>query len=226
MTKTPIDLVELRCELLAAVAADTQSQPGRPRTLAPVLVLGAALLLAVVVPPTRAEIADAVRAVINGGSLPGESLQAGALPDWLREVRFAPGGEPRVLAEAGGQTMLVFRQASGTLCFDFGGIGICDAPEKELFAGGPVSLFGPTTGPDADTRNAARLVIWGLALVSVQRVEVTFADAPPLSIPVHQAFGIDLDATADPETLIVYGPENVRLATLDLTWRWQRRPAL
>lgn len=222
MTNLPVDLVEIRRELLAAVARDGQPRARRVRVLAPAIALAIALLLALVVPPTRAEIADAVRTVLNGGSLPGSSIPAADLPNWLRQIRFAPEGEPRVLAEVEGQEMFVFRQASGSLCFEFGGVGICNATEEDLFGDDPVALFGPTL----PTTGTDRFRLWGLALASVERVEVTFSDAPPRSVPVHEAFGIALDATSSPETLVVYGANDVRLATLDLTWRWRQRPAL
>jgi len=216
-------------EILASSGDARLVHPGRgslsrhPRRR---LALGApalvAALLVAVVPQTRAEITDALRAVLHGGSLPGKTVPVSQLPSWMKQLRFADGGEPRVIAEVDGERMLVYRQQGGTLCFDLGGrVGICDFTENDLFAEQPVALLGPT--PPA---KGGRFHLWGLALASVKRVEVTFSQAPPVNVPVEGAFGIALDSTSSPQELVAYGEGGRRLATLDLTERWQHRPTL
>lgn len=213
--------LELTDDEVQAVLA-RHARPRHRRALAPVLAFAAALLVAVVVPQTRAEITDALRAVLHGGSLPGKAVPSSELPGWLKQLRFADGGDPRVIAEVDGERLLVYRQHSGTLCFDLGGhVGICDFTEQDLFAEQPVALLGPTP-----PGKSGRFRLWGLALASVKRVEVTFADAPPVSVPVDGAFGIALDPTSSPQQLAAYDEEGRRLATLDLTDRWQHRPTL
>ena len=190
--------------------------------IAPALTVVAAVLLAAIVPQTRADIRDALRAVLHGGSLPGRTVPVAERPGWMKQLRFADGGEPRVIAEAGGERMLVYRQQSGTLCFDLGGhVGICGFSEEDLFAEHPVALLGPTA-PGQD----GRFRLWGLALASVKRVEVVFADAPAIRMPVDGAFGIGLTPTSRPQELVAYGEGGRRLASLDLTERWEHRPAL
>jgi hypothetical protein len=125
-----------------------------------------------------------------------------------------------VIAEADGERMLVFRQASGTLCFDFGGVGICDWEEEHLFAEGPVALFGPTILHDG------RFRLWGLTLATVERVELTFADGTTTGVPAKGAFGIALHPDSRPRTLIAYGKNGRKLTTIDVTRRWALRPAL
>jgi hypothetical protein len=196
--------------------------PRRRRVLAPALAFAAALLVGVVVPSTRAEMTDALRAVLHGGSLPGTAVPVSELPDWMNQVPMADGGEPRVIASVDGERMYVYRQQSGSLCFDLGGhVGVCDFTEQDLFADQPVAILGPTVAA-----RSGRFHLWGLALASVKRVEATFADAPPVRVSVHGAFGVALDPESKPQELTVYDADGRELATLDLTERWQHRPTL
>lgn len=197
------------------------ARPRRSRALAPGLAFAAALVIAVAVPPSRAEMADALRAVLHGGSLPGRAIPTAQLPEWLRQIRFAEDGQPRVVAEADGEQMLVYRQASGTLCFEFGDVGICDWTEEDLFADQPVALFGPTLQGESD-----HFRLWGLTLASVAHVELTFADGPPVRVRSDGAFGIAIDPTRMPKTLVAYDRGGRVVTTLDISERWARRPAL
>lgn len=180
-----------------------------------------ALAVAALVPPSRAELADALRAVLQGGSLPGEPVTPAQLPAWLRAVPFAAEGQPRVIAQAGGERLLVFRQAGGALCFDFGGVGVCDAPEQDLFADGPVALFGPTAASDGE-----RFVLWGLTLASVDSVELVLAEGASIRTTGNGAFGIAIGGTRAPVRLLAYDAGGNRVADIDVRQRWARRPAL
>jgi hypothetical protein len=198
------------------------SRPRRSRPLILALAALTAALVAVAVPPSRAELADAIRAALQGGDLPGRALPADESPEWLLQTKMVEGGEPRVIAEVDGQKMLVFRQSSGALCFGFGfGIGICDMKEADLFAKQPVALFGPTQ-PGA----SGRFQLWGLTLATVASVELRFADAPPVRTPSTGAFGITLEPDASPTTLIAYDAAGRVVAELPVSERWSRRPAL
>jgi hypothetical protein len=197
------------------------SRPRRNRTLILALAVLTAALVAVAVPPSRAELADAIRAALQGGDLPGNPLPAKETPEWLRETKMAEGGEPRVIAEVDGQRMLVFRQTSGALCFDFGGIGICDMKEADLFAEQSVALFGPTK-----VGASGRFQLWGLTLATVASVELRFADAPPVLVSSGGAFGIALEPDANPTTLLAYDAAGRVVAELPVSERWSRRPAL
>jgi hypothetical protein len=194
--------------------------PRRRRAAVAALAFAAAGLIAVLVPQSRAELTDALRAALHGGSLPGRTVPAAELPGWLRQVPFAEQGEPRVLAEADGERMIVFRQESGALCFEFGGVGICDWQEEHLFADGPVALFGPTVPHDG------RFRLWGLTLATVERVEVRFGDGTVERVRANGGFGIALDPDSEPQTLVAYGAGGRELATIDLRERWERRPGL
>lgn len=189
--------------------------------LVPTLALLAALAVAVAVPASRAELGDAIRAALQGGELPGRALHQEATPEWLLRTELAPGGEPRVLAAAGDQELLAFRQASGALCFDFGGVGVCDMSDADLFADAPVALFGPTK-----SGNSGRFQLWGLTLASVVSVELSFADAPSVRVRSNGAFGIALDPDARPSTLTAFDAAGQIVVELSVTDRWSRRPAL
>lgn len=197
------------------------SRPRRSRPLVLVLAALTAVLVAVTVPASRAEVADAIRAALQGGDLPGRALPANETPEWLLQTKMAATGEPRVIAEVDGQKMLVFRQSSGSLCFDFGGVGICAMKEAELFAEHPVALFGPTK-----KGASGRYQLWGLSLATVASVELRFEDARPFRIPSTGAFGIALEPDARPTTLIAYDAAGRVVTELPVSDRWSRRPAL
>lgn len=211
---------ELTDDEVRAVLA-RYSRPRRNRALILALAALIAALVAVAVPPSRAELADAIRAALQGGDLPGHALPAAETPEWLRQTKMAEGGEPRVIAEVDGQKMLAFRQNSGALCFDFGGIGICDMKEADLFAEQPVALFGPTK-----VGASGRFQLWGLTLATVASVELRFADAPPVRVSSVGAFGIALEPDARPTTLNAYDVAGRVVAELPVSERWSRRPAL
>ncbi|MBA3426589.1 MAG: hypothetical protein H0U04_19100 [Rubrobacter sp.] len=192
----------------------------RPPLMLALAVLAAALV-AVAVPTSRAELADALRAAFNGGDLPGDVLPADEIPDWLRQATADGGSDPRVIAEVDGQKMLVFRQRSGALCFDFGGIGMCDMTEQSLFGEQPMALFGPIKGG-----TTGRFQLWGLTLATVASVELRFADAPPIRVPADGAFGIALEPDASPTTLIAHDRTGKIIGQLPVADRWARRPSL
>ncbi len=206
-------------EVRAVLARYSRPRRRRPLTLA-LATLGAALV-AVAVPASRAELADALRAALQGGDLPGYVLPANEIPEWLRQVQAEGGSDPHVIAQVDGQKMLVFRQSSGALCFDFGGIGVCDMKEADLFAKQPVALFGPTNGG-----TSGRFQLWGLTLATVARVELRFADAPPVHVPAAGAFGIALERDASPTMLIAYDAAGRIVGELPVSERWALRPAL
>ena len=197
------------------------SRPRRSRPLILALAALTAALVAVAVPPSRAEIADAIRAALHGGELPGYVLPANETPEWLRQTKMAGGGEPHVIAEVDGQKLLTFRQRSGPLCFDFGGIGICDVTEADLFAEQPVALFGPTK-----VGTNGRFQLWGLTLATVASVELRFSDSPPVRTPSAGAFGLALEPDSNPTMLIAYDAAGWVVAELSVSERWSRRPAL
>jgi hypothetical protein len=55
---------------------------------------------------------------------------------------------------------------------------------------------------------------------------VRFADGTSTRVLANGAFGIALEPASSPQELVAYGEDGRRLATLDLTERWQQRPAL
>lgn len=211
---------ELTDDEVRAVLA-RYSQPRRTRPLTLVLAVLGAALVAVAVPPSRAELADALQAALHGGDLPGYALPANEIPEWLRQVQADGGSEPHVIAQVDGQKMVVFRQRSGALCFDFGGIGVCDMKEADLFAEQPVALFGPTKGGTSD-----RFQLWGLTLATVAAVELKFADAPAVRVQAAGAFGIAVDPDANPTLLVAYDAGGRIVGELPVSERWARRPAL
>ena len=211
---------ELTDDEVRAVLA-RYARPRRTRPLALVFAVLIAALVAVAVPQSRAEIADAIRAALQGGDLPGYVLPANETPEWLRQTRMAGGGEPHVIAEVDGQKLLAFRQHSGALCFDFGGIGVCDMSEADLFAEQPVALFGPTK-----VGASGHFQLWGLTLATVASVQLRFADAPPVRVDAAGAFGIALEPDARPTLLVAYDAEGRIVGELPVSERWARRPAL
>jgi len=206
-------------EVRTVLARYLRRRRTRPLTLA-LAVLGAAVV-AIAVPPSRAELRDALAAAFHGGDLPGYVLPANETPNWLREVPVDGRHAPHVIAEVDGHQMLVFRERRGDLCFDLGGIGICGFSEADLFADQPVALLGPT-----EDRTSGRFQLWGLTLASVASVELRFADAPPVQIPANGAFGISLEPHAKPTTLVAYDAERRVVGTLQVSERWERRPGL
>lgn len=206
-------------EVRAVLSRYSRTNRRRPLTLA--LAVLAAALVAVAVPTGRAELADALRAALNGGDLPGDALPADEVPVWLRQVTADGGGDPRVIAEVDGQKMLVFRQRSGTLCFDFGGIGMCNMTEQGLFGEQPVAVFGPIKGG-----TTGRFQLWGLTLATVTSVELRFSDAPPIRVPADGAFGIALEPDASPTMLVARDGSGQIVGELPIADRWARRPSL
>jgi len=197
------------------------SRPHRRSLRMLALAVLAAALVAVAVPTSRAELADALRAAFNGGDLPGHVLPADEIPEWLRQARGNGESDPNVIAEVDGQKLLVFRARSGALCFDFGGIGMCSSSERGLFGEQPVALFGPIKGGAT-----GRFQLWGLPLATVASVELRFADAPPIRGPADGAFGIALEPDASPTTLIAYDDAGKVIAEIPVAERWARRPSL
>lgn len=136
-------------------------------------------------------------------------------------MRRIGGTRPHVLAEAGGAKLLAFRQSGGALCFDVGGIGICDATERDLFGEQPLALLGPTKG-----RSPGEFELWGLTLASVAAVEVRFAGAAPVRVETDGAFGLTLNESSPPTTIAALDEQGTVLAELDLAERWKLRPVL
>lgn len=197
----PARALEPSAAQLARVVAETQSagrlsrfrpSSGWQRLAAPglaVLVLLAGGLYAV--PLTRAAIDDVVGTVAEvfsgysrgeeSGGAPGRALAPGETrPDYFHDLfrgrAFAR--DQRVLAEAGGYKLFVYRAPSGSLSFDLGGTGVgmgFDSAEdlggKLIFPLGPGSLrFEDENG---------HVPFFGLLADVVESVEVRYEIGPP-----------------------------------------------
>lgn len=214
----PLRALELTDAEIRAVLERRDRRRSRRRFVISVAAPAAAVV-AIAVPTGGAELVDGIRAFLEGGDPPGRTIELADLPKWLRDTRPSA---VTVVAEADGERLLAFRQESGAICFDFGShVGICDFTAANLFDNGPVALFGPT-GPD----EGGGFRLWGLALQSIERVEIELADGSVRTVPVSSGFGVRLDADQQPLELRAYaeGPDPVQ--RIDLRERWSSRPAL
>jgi hypothetical protein len=201
---------------LDRVAASAAGTSRRPRTLA--IVLGIAALLgsgAYAVPEARTAvggIADSFAAWVSGdgGEAPGRPLVPGDVaPAWFDDIE---GGEPRVIAEAGGLRLYVRRgqyDDGPRLEFWLGeAIGMVDTVEgwRQRLGAHAVVVLGYTPVARRDVLDErGRVPLFGATTRDVERVEVRYADGPPLVGDTGDGgFVLLVDAWRQPFEVIAY----------------------
>lgn len=58
------------------------------------------------------------------------------------------------------------------------------------------------------------------------RVELRFAEGPPIAAPVDSGFGVVVDPGREPTTIVAYDRDGRELASIDVSRRWAQRPGL
>jgi hypothetical protein len=218
--------LELTDAEVAAVLARAERRAGarRPRRRVVLAVAFAAAALAaavaVAVPSGLAGLPDRIQRFFAGGAPPGEAIPRSRLPRWVADAGLDP--EPRVLARSGDERLIAYRDRSGDVCFDFGEhVGLCEpsTDPESLFHGEPVTVWGPT-----HRDSAGRWVLWGIALDSVERVELRYSDAPPTRGRSTNGFVLRTRAGTDPTELVAFGDHGQTLATIDVRKRFALAP--
>jgi hypothetical protein len=209
-----------------AVLGRARRRPGRSRrkrlalALATLALAGAGAVAAVLA--GRAGLSDAIERFFAGGPTPGSPFPTGEHPGWLDGL--GTDAQPRVLARSGGRLLVAYRAPGGGVCFDFGGgVGLCSdsIDPRSLFGNQPVLVFGPT---EQDAQR--RWILWGVALDSVKRVELRYADAPPTEARVTNGFVLraDPNAKSTARTLVAFAADGRELASIDVRRRFQLAP--
>jgi hypothetical protein len=183
----------------------------RPAVRTAVAFGAAAVLLggAYAAPPTRAAVDSLYDNTLghwvsgDDSASPGRPAAAGEeLPDWLAsEQSLHGGGTARVLAEAGGDKLVVLRQGDrvtlGVAAFSETGT-VRDL--RQQLGDRPIKFLAP--GRFTDDRHDRR-PIFGLASTAITRVQLDYADGtPPVSEDgVRGAFGLTIQTEHRPQSL-------------------------
>ena len=231
---------------LTGLAASRRRWPAmrlgaRARTLS--AALGITVLLAgtaYAVPATRGAV-DGVSGSLAGwvlgddGDAPGRPVQPGDnAPSWFNERS----GNSRVIAEADGVQLFVRRSDGDTgpvLQFGVGpGIivgGSLDSWRKRLGDSAVVVLPGPAAfGPRDLLDDQGRFPLLGVTTRDVDRVEVRYAEGPPLAQDNGDGgFVLLVDAWRRPQELVSYDRagrvvERTDLSTHDMRYLCEREP--
>jgi len=230
---------EVRAALRGARARPRRRLSRRPAGLRPALasswaaiaaaVLVVALGTAVAVPQSRAALAgalDRLERFLGGGEAPGRPLPAGEPADVLNWLGDAAPGSPRVLASAGAERLVAFRERrTGGACFSLGRhLNECGdlAHWRERLAGGVVAPLFTTPG------RAGGVVVWGIAEDPVARVELRYRDggAARAAVP-HNGFVLHAEPGRGPRDLVARDAGGRLLASADvgtLQFRFCARP--
>jgi hypothetical protein len=171
------------------------------------------------VPATRAAVDDAYGALSDwvsggGGTAPGRPVTADEdVPSWVA----TESGEKRVLAEAGGEKLVVIRQGDKlTLALaGFGETGTIDDWRKSV-SGQRVMLVGP--GRFIPNGRHDRRPLFGLVSASVKRIRFNYADGGPSVSEdgLAGAFGITIETNRRPSSLTGYDDAGHLVARLEL----------
>jgi hypothetical protein len=248
MTEPRIQLLDDLATEFARVAERHERKPHKrrfPRMLGgparTVAIVASALLIvaggAYAVPTTRAAIDDLTTSFAgwvagDDEQAPGTPLGPGDnAPDWVREE----GG--RLIAEKNGVALYVTRvhtAESGTLLnFTIGdrvAIGGTIDDWRERFDDQAVVVLGAGFGPGDTLDERGRVPFLGVTARSVDRVELRYAQGPPLrETDVDGGFVILADAARQPTELVAFdavGRELGRadVSHIDLSYRCQQEP--
>jgi hypothetical protein len=202
------------------------------RRLAPAGLATLALLAggAYAVPPLRAAVDDVAGSFsgwLQGGSgeAPGRALAPGdEIPDYLRDDRDL--SDSRVIAEAGGYKLSVFREHGESLGFDLGNTGVGGAYASESLneelSEHAVVVLGPGGMPRPDERG--HVPLFGLIAPSVAGVELAYASGPPLRLNgIEDGFVLLAEPQRGPRELLVLDGEGQELERISVEYiGWQQ----
>jgi hypothetical protein len=228
MTETHIQLIDDLGLEFGRVAAERRRRAPR-RGFAVAIACAVLALLgagAYAVPPTRAAIEDLTSSFAgwvagDESDAPGRALRPGDdAPDWVRDE----GG--RLIVEKGDVQLYVTRSetVNGTyLNFVLDrsvSVGNTVDGWRETFDDRAAIVLGPALlGPRDILDDHGRYPLLGVTARSVERVEVTYADAPPVvEAGLDGGFILLLDAWRLPLELIAYDAGGRELDRVDLTY--------
>jgi hypothetical protein len=193
--------------------------------LAARLVLALGVIVAVAggiyaAPVTRAAVDDVYGTLsgwISGDetAAPGRPVSAGeGVPPWVA----AEGGEKRVLAQAGGETLIAIRQGD-KLTLALAGFAETDTVDgwRRQFAGQRIKLVGP--GRFLPNGRHDQRPLFGLVSSTVTRIQFNYADDRPPVAKDHLtgAFGIVIETNRRPSSLTGYDQAGNPVARADFT---------
>ena len=217
---------------LARVAVEAERAPRKrsgPRVRALVLALGIALLVggAYAVPATRAGvdgIVDSLTGWVSGddAEAPGRPVEPGDnAPHWFGDTE---GGKARLIAEAGGVGLFVRRvdsEEGPALEFGLGeGLVMGDTLERwrrTLDQHDVVVLGSTLVGPRDVLDDQARFPLLGVTTRDVTRVELRYAEGPPLVANTGDGgFVLLADAWRPLRELVAYDATGRELERVDV----------
>jgi hypothetical protein len=196
------------------------------RRLAPAGLATLALLAggAYAVPPLRAAVDDVAGSFsgwLQGGSgeAPGRALAPDDVPGYLRGDRDL--SDPRVIAEAGGYKLSVFREHGGSLGFDLGNTGAGGAYASESLneelSEHAVVVLGPAAMPRPDERG--HVPLFGLIAPSVAGVKLAYASGPPVRLDgIEDGFVVLAEPRRGPRELLALDAEGQELERISVEY--------
>jgi len=195
----------------------------RRRSPRRVLAVGVAVaVMAALAAPAWAALGDALGglgAFFDGGQPPGTQVCTIRLPVWLRGDGELPTAAS-ILATNSGSSLYAYRDASGDICFGYGGhVSDCDGDAAWWRARfGSHQAVVLSTNPTSD----ATVALYGIATHSAAQVELRSADALLATAPVtNGGFVLSVPAGSAPTTLVVKDADGATLDSLDVsTKQW------
>jgi hypothetical protein len=184
-----------------------------------VAVVGVAVaLMAVVAAPAWATLGDALGGLgtfFDGGQPPGAQVSQSDYPSWLRGDGELP-ATASILATADGSSLYAYRDASGDICFGYGGhVSDCDGDAAWWRA-----RFGSHQAVVLSTNptSAGTVALYGIATQAAARVELRSAESLLATAAVtNGGFVISVPAGSAPTTLVVMGAGSTTLDSLDVS---------
>jgi hypothetical protein len=212
-----LELTEAEARAITrCVNRHTTAHRRSPRRVAAVGV--AVALMAVVAAPAWAALGDALGGLgtfFDGGQPPGAQISQSDYPSWLR----GNGGLPEtasVLATRNGASLYAYRDASGDICFGYGGhVSDCDGDAAWWRA-----RFGSHQAVVLSTNptSAGAVALYGIATRAAARVALRSADSLLATAPVtNGGFVVSVPAGSAPTTLVITDAGGATLDSLDVS---------
>jgi hypothetical protein len=194
----------------------TQTRLRSPRRL--LAVGAAALMLAVAATPAWAALGDALGGLggfFDGGQPPGSKLAQSDYPTWLRGGGDLPTAAS-ILATNGEAKLYAYRDASGNVCFGYGGhVSDCNGDAswwQARFENHQAVVL--STNPSG----TATVALYGIATTQAAQIELRSADAVLAKAPVTDGgFVLTVPAGSAPTTLDVKDAAGQTIDSLDVS---------
>lgn len=197
----------------------------RPRRLALRVATGLAVLAvllagAIAIPPSREALAsafDRLERFFTGGDAPGDPVPTGEAPNVLNWLGDATPDSPRVMATAGQERLVAFRErGTGDACFSLG-LHVTECADAagwaRRFVDGSVAPLITT-----DARGSDRVALWGLADDRVARVVLRYRDGGTLGAPTpSNGFVLLVEGERAPQSLLALDAAGEVIADADVS---------